>query len=137
MIRSPDISYNVIVIGLWSWAEMTTGVIISCLPAMPRFFQHVGPKVYSAFYGEPILPSGSKSDPRSTQGQTKNFQRALSKPKGSDIYSSQNHRKDEYVALSELDMAPLREDRTSDWLPTQNNGIVTSRDELEKGRCTR
>lgn len=122
---------------LWSWAEMTTGVIISCLPAMPRFFQHIGPKIYCAFYGENSVRSGSNSNPRSTQGQTNNFQRALGKPEGSDVYSNQNHRKDEYVALSELDMAPLREDMTIDWLHTQNKVIVTRRDGLEQSRCSR
>jgi hypothetical protein len=27
---------------------MTTGILVSCLPIMPRFFQNFGPKIYDA-----------------------------------------------------------------------------------------
>lgn len=27
---------------------MTTGILVSCLPVMPRFFQQFGPKIYDA-----------------------------------------------------------------------------------------
>lgn len=35
--------------GLWTWAEITTGIIISCLPTTPKFFLHAGPKVRRMF----------------------------------------------------------------------------------------
>ena len=34
--------------GLWTYAELSTGVCISCLPVIPKFFQHVAPKLSSA-----------------------------------------------------------------------------------------
>ena len=43
--QSPDISYNVMLVGIWAWAEMAVGIIVSCLPIMPKFFQHFSPKV--------------------------------------------------------------------------------------------
>jgi len=122
---------------------MTIGVIVSCLPAMPKFFQHFGSKVYGALPGRFSIDSmsrsisGSKPRPRSTQGQSNSFQRALGKPKGSDVHSNRNHRKDEYLTLSELDMAPLEEGATSDWLYTRDDGIITRREELERGLCAR
>ena len=60
LVKEPDISYNVIVMGLWTLAEIAIGVIVSCLPVLPRFFQHAGPKVYRAF------SVGSKSPPSSS-----------------------------------------------------------------------
>ena len=44
--QSPDISYNVMLVGIWAWAEMAVGIIVSCLPIMPKFFQHFSPKVW-------------------------------------------------------------------------------------------
>ena len=32
-------------VGIWAWAEMAVGIIVSCLPIMPKFFQHFSPKV--------------------------------------------------------------------------------------------
>ena len=43
--QSPDISYNVMLVGIWAWAEMAVGIIVSCLPIMPKFFQHFSPKI--------------------------------------------------------------------------------------------
>ena len=44
-----DASYNLVVMGLWTLAEVATGVIVSCLPVLPRFFRDTGPKVRRAF----------------------------------------------------------------------------------------
>ena len=32
-------------VGIWAWAEMAVGIIVSCLPIMPKFFQHFSPRV--------------------------------------------------------------------------------------------
>lgn len=32
--------------GLWTAAEMTTGIIVSCLPVMPRSFQNLNHRIY-------------------------------------------------------------------------------------------
>lgn len=57
--------------GLWTWAELTTGILVSCLPVVPRFFQHVGPKLYTSFKSNSITgslffvnfrPTGIKND---------------------------------------------------------------------------
>ena len=45
---SADISYNMVPVGLWATAELATGFIISCLPVIPKFFQHMWPKVSRA-----------------------------------------------------------------------------------------
>lgn len=35
--------------GLWTLAEIATGIIVSCLPVLPKFVRHTGPKIYRAF----------------------------------------------------------------------------------------
>ena len=42
---SEDVSYNLGKMGLWTYAEIAIGIIVSCLPVLPRFFQHFGPKI--------------------------------------------------------------------------------------------
>ncbi|KAL9636600.1 MAG: hypothetical protein Q9204_002196 [Flavoplaca sp. TL-2023a] len=43
--------------GLWTWAELTAGILVSCLPIAPRFFQHIGPKVYASFTANRLTSS--------------------------------------------------------------------------------
>ena len=45
LAKGSDFSYDVAIMGLWSWAEVTSGVLISCFPVMLRFFQHFWPQV--------------------------------------------------------------------------------------------
>ncbi|KAM0803966.1 hypothetical protein BDR22DRAFT_886260 [Usnea florida] len=51
MVGSPDMSYNIVPVDLWTFAELATGFIISCLPVIPKFFQHIYPKVSRALGG--------------------------------------------------------------------------------------
>ena len=34
---------------LWAYAELSLGTIASCLPVLPKFFRHFGPKIYGSF----------------------------------------------------------------------------------------
>lgn len=49
--------------GLWTLAEVATGVIVSCLPVLPRFVRDVGPKLCRAFSirTKPSLNLGSEN----------------------------------------------------------------------------
>ncbi|KAK0511236.1 hypothetical protein JMJ35_005809 [Cladonia borealis] len=57
IVTSPDITYHMAQMGLWTYAELATGVIISCLPVIPKFFQHVGGKISATIFSE-ATPSG-------------------------------------------------------------------------------
>ncbi|ERF70422.1 hypothetical protein EPUS_04700 [Endocarpon pusillum Z07020] len=46
VLKSPDVSYNVIIMGYWTIAEITTGIVVSCLPVMPKLFHHYTSKFY-------------------------------------------------------------------------------------------
>ncbi|KAL8803404.1 MAG: hypothetical protein Q9182_003202 [Xanthomendoza sp. 2 TL-2023] len=45
MIQGPDWTYNLTLIGMGLLTELSIGVLVSCLPVLPRFFQHIGPKM--------------------------------------------------------------------------------------------
>lgn len=49
-------------VGIWAWAEMAVGIIVSCLPIMPKFFQHFSPKVWRLL----SLPIGTAERGRAT-----------------------------------------------------------------------
>lgn len=38
-----------IIMGFWTYVEIAIGIIISCLPVLPRLFQAFGPRIYGAF----------------------------------------------------------------------------------------
>ena len=48
LAESTDKSYLIAVYGLCSDAELSVGILIGCFPIMPKFFQHVGPKIAKA-----------------------------------------------------------------------------------------
>ena len=53
---SPDVTYHIAQMGLWTYAELATGVFISCLPVIPRFFQHIGPRISAKISDKTRLP---------------------------------------------------------------------------------
>ena len=59
LAASPDKSYLLAVCGLWSSAELSVGVLIGCFPIMPKFFQHIGPKISEAL---PFRPKAVKEN---------------------------------------------------------------------------
>ncbi|KAL9004004.1 MAG: hypothetical protein Q9188_003166, partial [Gyalolechia gomerana] len=61
-----NVSYVLIIMGQWIWGEMAAGILIGCLPVMPRFFQHIGPKVYTSLKSNIITGSIFAGRSRST-----------------------------------------------------------------------
>lgn len=52
-------TYYLVPMGMWGDAELSTGIIISCLPIMPKFFQHVAPKAWKALSFRSTLKKSS------------------------------------------------------------------------------
>ena len=42
----PDVTFNTMLMVTGGMAELGIGIIVSCLPVLPRFFQHIGPKLH-------------------------------------------------------------------------------------------
>ena len=91
--------------GLWSAAEFSTGIIISCLPVIPRFFQHIGPKLSSALTtlirsktegssnNESTSPAKSKTSEKAQAEKLKlpSFKQTLTSVFASDAKQEDNH----------------------------------------------
>ncbi len=69
IVDSSDKSYMFVPFGLWSEAELSAGVIVGCLPVMPKFFQHAGLKVHTVFSSQ--FKSGGRSVKSKIGGLTK------------------------------------------------------------------
>ena len=46
---SLDQSYDLVEFGQWTEAEVIVGFLLSCVPIMPKFFQHIGPKLHESW----------------------------------------------------------------------------------------
>lgn len=65
-LHQPDVSYNLTIMALWTWGEMTAGTLVSCLPVAPRFFQHFRSRINGAF------SHGTKSSSAAGRNSTSN-----------------------------------------------------------------
>ncbi|KAM0794235.1 hypothetical protein BDR22DRAFT_895349 [Usnea florida] len=43
--RSSDETYKLQLMGLWGWAELTIGIIVGCLPVMPKLFHDISARI--------------------------------------------------------------------------------------------
>lgn len=140
---SPDITYNMVRMGMWTNAELSTGIVISCLPVIPKFFQHIGPKLSSAL----TLRSKSRKDSgnESASSAPSEKVRADSKlklPSFKNPFTSvaSHTEKDneqplpqsEYVQLHEETAIPRR-DATRELIQMPAAKLTTARDDLERG----
>lgn len=146
VVKTSDKSYMFGPFGLWSGAELSASVITSCLPVLPKFFQHIRPKVYRVYkVFSAQSKSTSSSGPDQRDGSRPSKKQALTKVKNSfakhgaglnltesdtDPYSQLHG---EYYTLDEFEASKPQTIMAS--APTQASGvgIATRRDELECG----
>lgn len=143
LAESSDKSYMLAAFGLWSDAELSVGLLIGCCPVMPRFFQHVRPKLSEAFSFSPRSVSNPSHHPKgrsktpTVNGRVR-IQNAFAKYRfGSVIAESdiepytQQHA--EYYTLIESEASQRQ--AVSAFAPTQASdaGIATRRGDLEYG----
>lgn len=148
IVQSPDISYNMVPMGMWTYAELSTGIVISCLPVIPKFFQHIGPKVSSAltFRSRPTKDSGVGSESAASSDKVRaeklklpsfkhTFASVVSRTEKEDdheLYSEQTLSKGEYAMLHDGPAAPRRF-VTSEIIQMPAAKVATTRDDLERG----
>ena len=66
IIDSEDFTYNICLMGLWAFAEISIGIIVACLPLVPRFFQFLGPKMAGSFLFKSFSETKIEFKPEST-----------------------------------------------------------------------
>ena len=134
--------------GMWTYAELSTGIVISCLPVIPKFFQHVGPKLSSVFtlrskYTKDSGIEAASSTPsdkvRAEKLKLPSFKHTFAtmvstveKDNDHELDSQQSLPKGEYVKLHE-DTAFPRRDTTRELNSIPAARLATGRDDLESG----
>ena len=111
-----DVSWELAPVALWTWVELSIGIIVGCLPSLPKFFQYIGPKIYRS---GPGTASGRENvaasyPPRSNiLNRVKRpfdkygFGSSVSDPSDDpSIPRAQLH--DKYFTLDEFDASPSR-----------------------------
>ena len=149
IVDSPDISYNMAPMGLWTFAELATGFIISCLPVIPKFFQHIWPKVSRALSvmsksrKDSGIASASTVPADEPQGNLKiklpSFKHTFAsvfsyteKEDDQELHDYQTQPKGEYAIFPEQ-MAIPRRDAARELSEMPGARVATARDDLEKG----
>ena len=139
--------------GMWTCAELSTGIVISCLPVIPKFFQHVGPQLSRAltFRHNKVTKEsndrgqsapGKSSEPVRGErlklpGFKHTFASALSSNRDGngdhELCSQSSLPKKEYVMLHEETAVPSRDSARGLVLMSQAK-VATMRDDLERGQ---
>ena len=106
--------------GLWTYAELATGICISCLPVIPKFFHHFGPKLSGALTilqpraAKESADNGSASAARSRKAKAEKLTLPGFKQTFASFLASDAEEKDEHGlydrhALPKKDYALLAE----------------------------
>ena len=135
-VESLDTSWELLPMGLWTWAELSIGIIVVCLPVFPKFFNHIGTKVHRGTSGSgPARESSAaaKSPKVDLLSRVKSpFASGSNSWNGQYGPRAQLH--DEYVSFDGFDTLPPHVkafDTPTGW-PGQ--GIATVREDLENAQ---
>ncbi len=140
-----DTSYFLIKMGLWSWGEISAGILVSCFPVIPKFFQHFSPKIYAVFSctsrsrASSGHKSGSSRVASKIEGLSK-FRQPMTKRGGGDSipqlwkdpHNARNQLDGDYITLDDLDKTSPR--RANPLPRILAKGLVTKQDDLESAR---
>ena len=125
-------------IGLWTDAEIATGILVCCLPVTPRFFQHFGPRISKTFsfvsksFSRSGKKAGSKDSGSKRNGWSFHKQTTLKKSLGLNSFpetwtvraSNPHARPNDYI---------IKLDDFSDTTVPLKTHHPTTRNDLEHG----
>lgn len=148
IVQSPDITYNLCIMGLWAYAEISIGIVVSCLPVLPKFFNHFGPTIYGSFslrtwsvtLFRPKMRFIGNTD---KTGTSSGFRGPCTKRSGGnsipETWNDSNHSselKGAYINLDKYETQSPKSAGTNGITPTPVNGPATRREDLESGQCS-
>ena len=124
---------------LWTWAELAIGIIVGCLPTLPKFIQHIGTKYHLKFSGSGTGRAASAVALPPKANVLPSVRRLFGKyGVGQSITDSWNdpdmprsQYREEYLVLDEFDATPLPAaalNRPTRW---PGKAIATAREDLE------
>ena len=124
-----DVSYVTMGLALWTWAELSSGIILSCLPTTPRFFRHISPKINS------MVSDALKFDTRSRDATASRWRSTSNNdisrvPGAQDPYGGSARPKGPYISLD--DIQPSSQDKIDKRAHIVAAGPATKRDDFER-----
>ena len=135
-VESLDTSWELLPMGLWTWAELSIGVIVGCLPTFPNFFHHISTKIHQGTSGSGPARESSAAAKSPKVELLARVKRPFASV--SDSWNGQCSPRaqlyDEYVSLDGFDTSPPHVkslDTPTGW-PGQ--GIATVREDLENAQ---
>ena len=146
IVRSPDITYNFSIMGQWGYAETAVGIIISCLPVLPIFFRHFGPKIYTSLSLASLseaLRSRLKStgnthktntSPGSSRPFTKRGNGNSIQEAWSGSYPAKPELKGQYINLDEYGLERPGSAVLNEPIHAMTKSLATRRGDLERGK---
>ena len=140
-VEARDTSWELLPMGYWTWTELSIGIIVGCLPTMPKFFQHIGPKIRRRLLrtGSETRPSAEADTPRANV--LVRFQRPFAKyGLGLSVSDSRNESsisraqpRSEYLVLDGLELSASQASCFGVETGYQGKAIATVREDLEYG----
>ena len=143
-VEARDTSWELLPMGYWTWTELSVGIIVGCLPTMPKFFQHIGPKLRHRILGTaPENVLSAEADTPKGHVLTR-FQRPFAKygiglsvsDSRDDSYITCKQPRSEYLVLDGLEPSAPQASRFGDGTEYQGKAIATVREDLEHGQNT-
>ena len=144
VVKSSDFSYNIIVMGIWTYAELTIGIIVSCLPVLPRFFNHIGPKIYEILvfgsWSKILLRHRLRSTDNSDEtNPTSRIRQPFPERSGEastpETWKNYRHSKSElraeYITLDEYETQQSKSAAMNGLTPPLIDDLTTKREDLE------
>lgn len=95
-----------IVMGFWTYVEIDVGIVITCLPVIPRLFKAFGPRISGAFSLRSKTSGVSNSEPKPGDGSIKPMSGKKKPDKYKDLYSMQTEVGDESSPLHQRGPQP-------------------------------
>ena len=106
IVTTKDTTFNISAVAAWAMAEISFGILCSCLPVTPKFIRTVGPQVYSlsSIFGG-ILSRRSRTTATTTSPNSSRRGEAGKTSNGVDPYHKLNDSAGEY-RLETWEMTP-------------------------------
>ena len=128
--------------GLYASAELSVGIIVGCLPTMPAFFHHIGPKIRRRIAGTgPEHGSSAEADAPKAKVLAR-IQRPFTKygvgpsvsDSRNDSYHNRAQHRCEHLTLNEFDSSPPQASNFSASTEYTGKGVTTMRNDPEYGQ---
>ena len=143
--KTSDRTYNLELMGLWGWAELTIGIIVGCLPVMLKLIHHIGAKIsriFSSASRDGVSAARgqiNRNEPSKANAFTKihrtfaNHVASSVSESSTDTYSPQARLHGEYLTSDKYDSLSLSAITTHEPNHPPSVVIATRRDDLEYG----